>query len=237
MIKMNYILDKQQLFDFLKGITNPGLKKRNMLDKINIPKLNKTVNLEYYVWMVWNQLLKDKDITGTAIDQHEWCKYFQEVTDDMQLVTRLFKQINVKSKCINYPEFLQYILFLDDTDLQLFKSCINPLTISNPLVDIDLNDSVMIEIKDSTTTTTSTTTIPTSNNSKPDNLEKNKSDSQLSGHSEPQIDETFVYEKEHSKQKSFCEKCSNIAVLLWLDLKLLVLNFKNKIMNNLYGIS
>ena len=53
MNKIEYVLDKQQLLDFLKGITNPVLKKKNMLDKIHIPVFKKKITIESYVWMVW----------------------------------------------------------------------------------------------------------------------------------------------------------------------------------------
>ena len=72
MIKMNYILDKQQFFDFLKGITNPGLKKRNMLDKINIPKLNKTRKYDYEMDSVSLDTISEYDLVILATDHDDY---------------------------------------------------------------------------------------------------------------------------------------------------------------------
>lgn len=249
MNKMEYELDKQQLLDFLKGITNPGLKKKNMLAKIHIPVFNKKITIESYVWMVWGELLKDENVMGTAIDKYEWGNLFKAVTEDTEFVERLFKQINRKSKCINYPEFLQYILLLDDTDLKIFTLCLKEPTISNPLVDVDLNDSVIIDIKDPNSPI-NTKPNPSSKKSKSKKPITKQPTTNKPTPKEPTLPFTppspphksFDRADKETNTPSFpdkkplCEDFCNRLTLLWLDVKLIFITTKNKIINSLYGL-
>lgn len=250
MNKMKYVLDKQQLLDFMKGITNPGLKKKNMLDKIHIPVFNKKITIESYAWMVWGELLKDENVMGTAIDKYEWGNLFKDVTEDTEFVERLFKQINRKSKCINYPEFLQYILLLDDTDLKIFTLCLKEPMIYNPLVDVDFNDSVIIDIKDPNSPI-NTKPKTSSKKSKPNKPITKQPTIKPPTTNKPTITSPRAPSPPHKSfdrvdketntasfpdKKPSCEDFCNRLTLLWLDMKLMFITTKNKIINSLYGL-
>ena len=120
----SYKINKQKLFDLLKSIKNPSLKKHDMLKKIYIPAFENEITLEYYTWCVWEKLLKDKSMIGTAINKYEWKNYFKQQSTNNNVLNSLFNKINNKSKCISYEEFLNFFLMLDESNLVMFSNII-----------------------------------------------------------------------------------------------------------------
>ena len=210
------IINKLTLFNLIKSIENPSLKKHDMMKKIFIKSLEREVSLEYYTWTVWEKILKDKSMIGTAINKYEWNNYFKEYSSDNVLLTNLFNKLNNKSKSINYEEFLNFFISLDKNDIDIFCSVLEKNTVQNPLVDLDLEDTVIIDIKEP---------------------KKPKCKKPIS--KEPIKDSTeskppFNIDKDHGNEprKNYCDRFQ----LFLLNIKIMFINVKNKITNSLYGI-
>jgi hypothetical protein len=229
----SYKINKQKLFNLLKSIKDPGLKKHDMLKKIYIPAFENEITLEYYTWCVWEILLKDKSMIGTAINKYEWKNYFKEQTTNNNVLISLFNKINNKSKCISYEEFLNFFLMLDESNLVMFFNIIEQQEVQNPLIDVDLADTVIINIKPE----------QTNKNKQPNkekssiNKETHTSDNIL--HTPPQNNKKpFNIDKD---KQSYCDNRTNRAnycdrfYLMLLNIKLIFINVKNKIINKVYG--
>ena len=214
------IINKLKLFNLIKSIENPSLKKHDMMEKIFVKSLEREVSLEYYTWTVWEKMLKDKSMIGTAINKYEWNNYFKDYSNDNVLLTKLFNKLNNKSKCINYEEFLNFFISLDNKDIDIFCSVLEKNTVQNPLVDLDLEDIVIIDIKEPKKPKCKK---PTNTNSEEINKKESKE-------SKP----PFNIEKDYCNEtrKNYCDRFQ----LFLLNIKIMFINVKNKITNSLYGI-
>ena len=233
----SYKINKQKLFDLLKSIKNPGLKKHDMLKKIYIPAFENEITLEYYTWCVWEKLLKDKSMIGTAINKYEWKNYFKEQSTNNNVLNSLFNKINNKSKCISYEEFLNFFLMLDESNLVMFSNIIEQLEVQNPLVDVDLADTVIIDIKPEQTNKHKQSKKQSSKDKSSINKETHTGDNIL--HTPPQKNKKpFNIDKDN---QSYCENRANRTnycdqlYLMLLNIKLMFINAKNKIVNKVYG--
>ena len=256
------VVNKAKLFKLIKDVTNPGLIKVDEFKKIYSGVFAREITLEYYIWTVWDTMLKDIAIFGTAINKHEWYNYFKKESTNTTLLDNLFNKLNQKSKSIQYKEFLNFVLYLDKDQLNQFYSVLEDNTISNPLVELDLDDSVVINI-DTSKNTPNPKTKPTHlntttlihaakiNNPEINGLVKHDQDTNGSVNHDQETNGSVNQDQETNssvnhdqdtnsstthKLPSCLSFMYNRAYLCFVHLKITFIHIKNKIIDKLYGI-
>ena len=70
---------------------------------------------EYYNGLLWDKILEDKAIYGSAIDFYEFSNFCNYYCNTEQC-KKIFDKINKKSRCINQEEFISFLEIIDNND-------------------------------------------------------------------------------------------------------------------------
>ena len=103
-------LNKCKLINALANINNPSLSKKRSWDKIYN---NKTFT--YWSYLIWEKILENESIFGTTINKYEFYNFCSYYCSDEES-NKIFNNINLKSRCIDYLEFENFLEKIDDFD-------------------------------------------------------------------------------------------------------------------------
>jgi hypothetical protein len=89
-----------------------------------------------YNYALWKVLLESRENQGNALDRFELINIFD--TLPLESVDEIYKKINVRSKCITFDEFDDFLTKVDEEVYVELMMCLEPVQ----LTDIEPEDEV-----------------------------------------------------------------------------------------------